>query len=152
MHLSVSPAIDTGLRINYTCQAYPAGHTADQTKGGKDNVEDIDIDKEVEDIRRQREKLAQQREAKAGKGEIDIEQEVEDIRKQKATASSKAEPVEPAAPEEAQIYVVKAGDSLSKIAEKVYGDANRWREIYKANKDQIEDPKLIRPGWELRIP
>jgi nucleoid-associated protein YgaU len=49
-------------------------------------------------------------------------------------------------------YVVKSGDTLSKIAKEVYGDANRWREIFEANKDQIENPNLIRPGWELSIP
>jgi nucleoid-associated protein YgaU len=49
-------------------------------------------------------------------------------------------------------YVVKLGDTLSKIAEQVYGDANRWREIYEANKDQIENPNQIRAGWELVIP
>ncbi|MEJ2209222.1 MAG: LysM peptidoglycan-binding domain-containing protein [Anaerolineae bacterium] len=49
-------------------------------------------------------------------------------------------------------YVVKSGDTLSKIAEEVYGDANRWREIFRANKDQIDNPSIIRPGWELVIP
>jgi nucleoid-associated protein YgaU len=49
-------------------------------------------------------------------------------------------------------YVVKSGDTLSKIAKEFYGDANRWREIFEANKDQIENPNLIRPGWELSIP
>jgi nucleoid-associated protein YgaU len=49
-------------------------------------------------------------------------------------------------------YVVKSGDTLSKIAQEFYGDANRWREIVEANKDQIENPSLIRAGWELEIP
>lgn len=49
-------------------------------------------------------------------------------------------------------YTVKSGDTLSKIAEQVYGDANRWREIFQANKDQIDNPSVIRPGWELVIP
>ncbi len=49
-------------------------------------------------------------------------------------------------------YVVKAGDSLSAIAKAVYGNAARWPEIFEANKDLIKDPKLIRPGQELRIP
>jgi nucleoid-associated protein YgaU len=49
-------------------------------------------------------------------------------------------------------YVVKSGDTLSKIAKKLYGDANRWQEIFEANKEQIENPSLIRPGWELLIP
>ena len=47
---------------------------------------------------------------------------------------------------------MKRGDSLSKISEKVYGDASRWREIYKANKDKIEIPRLIYPKQKLRIP
>lgn len=49
-------------------------------------------------------------------------------------------------------YVVKSGDTLSKIATELYGDGNRWREILDANKDQIENPNVIRPGWELLIP
>lgn len=51
-----------------------------------------------------------------------------------------------------ETYVVVNGDSLSKIAEREYGDANRWRTIYEANKDVINDPDLIYPGQELKIP
>jgi len=51
-----------------------------------------------------------------------------------------------------RVYVVKSGDSLSKIAKELLGDGNRWREIFEANKDQIKDPNLIYPGQELRIP
>lgn len=46
-------------------------------------------------------------------------------------------------------YTVAKGDSLSKIGEK-YGVA--WKEIFEANKDQIQDPDLIHPGWKLKIP
>jgi len=49
-------------------------------------------------------------------------------------------------------YVVVAGDSLSKIAKRQYGDMNQWRRIYEANQDQIKDPDLIHPGQKLRIP
>jgi nucleoid-associated protein YgaU len=49
-------------------------------------------------------------------------------------------------------YVVKKGDSLSKIAKEIYGHANEWRKIYDANRDQIEDPDLIQPGQKLKIP
>jgi nucleoid-associated protein YgaU len=49
-------------------------------------------------------------------------------------------------------YVVVRGDSLSKIAEREYGDAHKWRTIYDANKDVINDPDLIYPGQELKIP
>jgi nucleoid-associated protein YgaU len=49
-------------------------------------------------------------------------------------------------------YVVVAGDSLSKIAKREYGDANKWRKIHDANKDIISDPDLIHPGQVLKIP
>jgi nucleoid-associated protein YgaU len=64
----------------------------------------------------------------------------------------------PAAPQptgtigSARTYVVVKGDSLSKIAKREYGDANKWRAIYEANKDLINDPDLIYPGQELKIP
>ncbi len=51
-----------------------------------------------------------------------------------------------------KVYVVKSGDSLSKIAKEVLGDAGRWPEIFEANKDQIKDPNLIHVGQELKMP
>ena len=52
----------------------------------------------------------------------------------------------------AKSYVVKAGDTLSKIAKELLGDADRWQEIVENNKDKIKDPNLIQPGLELKIP
>ena len=49
-------------------------------------------------------------------------------------------------------YTVVAGDSLSKIAKKLYGDSNKWRLIYEANRDQIKDPDMIHPGQKFKIP
>ena len=51
-----------------------------------------------------------------------------------------------------QTYTVVAGDSLSKIAKRYYGDANKWPRIHEANRDQIKNPDLIHPGQRLRIP
>ncbi|HXG54567.1 MAG TPA: LysM peptidoglycan-binding domain-containing protein [Vicinamibacterales bacterium] len=51
-----------------------------------------------------------------------------------------------------QTYVVVSGDSLSKIAKRYYGDANKWPRIHEANRDQIKDPDLIHPGQRLKIP
>ncbi|HEY6985360.1 MAG TPA: LysM peptidoglycan-binding domain-containing protein, partial [Rhodanobacteraceae bacterium] len=44
----------------------------------------------------------------------------------------------------AQTYTVVKGDTLSKIAKDFLGNANRWREIFDANRDQISNPDLIR--------
>ncbi len=59
------------------------------------------------------------------------------------------------AEEEAQqerIYVVKPGDSLSKIAKAELGNANRYPEIVELNRDKIKDPNLIYPGQEFVLP
>lgn len=53
---------------------------------------------------------------------------------------------------EVRSYTVVAGDSLSKIAKRQYGDAQKWHQIYEANRDQIKDPDLIYPGQVLSIP
>lgn len=63
----------------------------------------------------------------------------------------------PAKPEEAKpapapTYTVQGGDSLSAIAGKSLGDANRWGEIFELNRDQISDPNLIFPGQVLKMP
>ena len=55
-------------------------------------------------------------------------------------------------PTSTRTYTVKKGDSLWKIAKHFYGDGNEWSRIHQANKDVIEDPDLIQPGWTLRIP
>ncbi len=50
-------------------------------------------------------------------------------------------------------YTVRAGDSLSKIAQKVYGNMMKFGVIYMANRDVIgPNPDMIRPGQVLFIP
>jgi nucleoid-associated protein YgaU len=49
-------------------------------------------------------------------------------------------------------YTVEKGDSLSKIAKHFYGNANAWKSIFDANRDQLSDPDRIKPGQILKIP
>jgi len=51
-----------------------------------------------------------------------------------------------------RFYVVKKGDTLSKIAREIYGKESDYIKIYKANQDIITNPSLIFPGQRLRIP
>jgi nucleoid-associated protein YgaU len=51
-----------------------------------------------------------------------------------------------------EVYVVKSGDSLSKIAKQHYGNANDWKRIFEANTDVLKDPDKIFPGQKLKIP
>jgi nucleoid-associated protein YgaU len=70
----------------------------------------------------------------------------------KADFSNVESGVASTAPTAAQTYTVNKGDTLSKIAKEFYGSANRWHEIYDANRDQISNPDLIKPGQVLKIP
>ena len=54
--------------------------------------------------------------------------------------------------EEATFYTVVKGDSLSKIAKAVYGDAMKYPVIFEANKPMLTHPDKIYPGQVLRIP
>jgi nucleoid-associated protein YgaU len=55
-------------------------------------------------------------------------------------------------PEEVDEYTVEPGDSLRSIAAKVYGDPDRWSEIYDANRESIgSDPDSLRVGLRLRL-
>jgi len=49
-------------------------------------------------------------------------------------------------------YTVKSGDTLSKIAKETLGSANRYPEIFEANKPMLKHPDKIFPGQVLRIP
>ena len=49
-------------------------------------------------------------------------------------------------------YKVKKGDTLSKIAKELLGNANAYPQIFEANRDQLSDPDKIKPGQVLKIP
>jgi nucleoid-associated protein YgaU len=51
-------------------------------------------------------------------------------------------------------WTVKRGECLYKISsyEEIYADGTKWPRIYRANRDQIEDPNLIYVDQILKIP
>ena len=74
------------------------------------------------------------------------------------SATSTSEETEEAKTEEAKTttYTIVAGDYLMSIAQRLLGDASRWKEIVELNKDKypslVSNPNLIYCGWELTIP
>ncbi len=48
--------------------------------------------------------------------------------------------------------VVQPGNSLWRIARRMYGEGTHYTTIYQANQDQIKDPDLIFPGQIFKLP
>jgi len=53
---------------------------------------------------------------------------------------------------EPRTYTVKSGDTLSKIAKQELGNGSDYMKIFEANRDQLTNPDLIKPGQVLRLP
>lgn len=49
-------------------------------------------------------------------------------------------------------YTVQKGDTLSKIAKEMYGNAGKYPVIFEANQPMLKHPDKIYPGQVLRIP
>jgi len=69
-------------------------------------------------------------------------------------ATTRPAPAKPAAvkPAVLRTYTVRRGDSLSKIAYKVYGDATEWRRIQSANRESLGDSVNVKVGQVLVVP
>lgn len=52
--------------------------------------------------------------------------------------------------EQGRTYVIQSGDSLAAIAQDVYGDPTRWRDIARAN--DLREPYSLTVGESLQIP
>ncbi|HEY3306959.1 MAG TPA: LysM peptidoglycan-binding domain-containing protein [Desulfuromonadaceae bacterium] len=57
-------------------------------------------------------------------------------------------------PSQNPFYTVRRGETLPQIAARneIYNDSSLWPIIYRANRDQIRDPKQLWPGQVLKIP
>jgi NitT/TauT family transport system substrate-binding protein len=51
-----------------------------------------------------------------------------------------------------QEYTIQAGDTLSRLAHRHYGDALKWNWIYDANKQSVKNPNYIYIGQKIMIP
>ena len=55
-------------------------------------------------------------------------------------------------PQAERTYTVQPGDTLSRIAKEMLGDANAYMDIFNVNRNQLADPDKIKPGQVLKIP
>lgn len=65
-----------------------------------------------------------------------------------AAVTAPALPMQPAV----RTHRVEPGETLSRIAARVYGDAGRWREIFEANREVLRSPQDLRVGQVLVVP
>jgi NitT/TauT family transport system substrate-binding protein len=90
---------------------------------------------------------------------VATDEKAKPVAKQVSTSTSedKTPPVQVAskpskATAAAQQYTVKAGDTLSKLAEQFYNAMSKWEKIYEANRDVVKNPNYIYIGMKLIIP
>ena len=96
------------------------------------------------------------------KAQAEISRQIENLKleleKSRAEMETlKARPAAAQQPKPAQqparrTYVVKDGDTLGSIAASVYGDADRWPEIYRANSASVGRGGEVKPGQVLSLP
>ena len=132
---------------------------------GKLLTEQVDTER----MRREGAERQQQEEARrAAEREQRSREEAEEKHRKQELAAAKARAAEIAARAEAErraaeksrqqplaaSHTVKRGETLPQIAAQsdVYNDAALWPLLYRANRDQIRDPRVVWPGQVLRIP
>ncbi len=87
---------------------------------------------------------------------LELEKSRAEMEALKAKNSRKPAPVSRPKPQSAPSrparYVVKEGDTLESIAVSVYGDADRWPDIYRANAGAVGRGGEVKPGQVLTLP
>lgn len=113
-----------------------------------------------EEARRQAlERAARAEEERLLREAAQAEERLQEQNRLKAAAEAAAEAKAKAVPKEPPVqlpstYTVRRGETLPQIAGRteIYNDASLWPLIYRANRDQIRDPKRLWPGQVLTIP
>jgi hypothetical protein len=138
----------------------------------EDEVEDADnyyhfawtkaklLDKELSDLKVRR---AEEARVKAEAEQLESERLLELREQERKIAQDRDELEAKKAPDKSRLskerqlptsHTVKRGETLPQIAAQtdIYNDYKLWPLLYRANRDQIRDPKRIWPGQLLRIP
>jgi len=64
----------------------------------------------------------------------------------------KKQSVESAVKVSTKEYIIKKGDTLSKISKDQLGGGHRWKYLYELNKTRIKDPNKLKAGQKILIP
>jgi nucleoid-associated protein YgaU len=82
------------------------------------------------------------------------EQELRDAAREAQVAVARIEASKESLQQQTLSYTVRRGENLPQIAARteIYNNSSLWPLIYRANRDQIRDPKQLWPGQILKIP
>ena len=69
-----------------------------------------------------------------------------------ATAATPAAAATTPGPSQEKTHTVAAGDTLTSIAQKYYGDASKWSKVFDANRDTLPTANALQLGQKLKIP
>lgn len=70
----------------------------------------------------------------------------------KAPATAAPPPAATQAKADAKTCTVQPGETLMQIAARHLGSRSRWRELFEANRDVIDDPDSVEAGTVLKLP
>ncbi len=62
------------------------------------------------------------------------------------------DPAHPSTSSDEPTVTVRRGDTLSALAERELGAADRWPELFQANRAQLDDPDDLVVGTRLLLP
>ena len=60
--------------------------------------------------------------------------------------------VDNAKPAAGNTHIVAAGETFNSLAAQYLGSANRWQELWRANRDKAPNPDVLKPGTVIVIP
>ena len=83
---------------------------------------------------------------------VAVEEKVKPAAKQVLGSTDKAQASAPVGKPGSQEYIVKAGDTLSRLAQQFYDAPGKWDKIYEANRELVKNPNYIYVGMKLVIP
>jgi nucleoid-associated protein YgaU len=106
----------------------------------------------AEAIRTEEERLM--REASQAEARLRDQEFRDAARAVEQVAAAKIEPTKEPLQQQILSYTVRRAETLPQIAARteIYNDSSLWPLIYRANRDQIRDPKQLWPGQVLKIP